>query len=375
LGRVRFAHRARVAGHVQHQCPHKEGAVEPVDPGHESSGDSLPVDARLDSAAGTEADRHFNATIGRLGGVGIIGGVACIVALVYLIWRNAAGWSTLTDRFDARYLVLALLFHSGALLTAAYTWHRIVSTVAREGSLARNVRIYVTSAFARRLPGSLWGPALRMYWYRRLGGDWRTVAVATAFEVWALTISGAILALFGAVLFIGPGASIRAWAGLVLLLAFLGVLFIPRVNEGLVSQLTRRLQTVAIPSGCLSSHELLRWVTLGLINWISGGFVLAAILRALVPYQAIQIPGILACWAVAGTGGMVITFVPGGFGVVELALTGLLGFFVPAPVALSAAIGLRVFVTASEILWMALGFAIPAILRSIWPLPWWYNRT
>ena len=307
------------------------------------------------------------ASLQRIGMVGVASAAICAAALVYLVWRNADGWSALRHSFDDRYLFVAFVFHACALLTAAYSWHWIVGAVASEGSLTRNVRIYVTSAFARRLPGSLWGPALRMYWYRRLGGDWRTVGVASVLEVWALTISGALIALIGVAFFVGSTVDAQTWVGLALVLVVFGSLFAPKVNQWLLSRLARLLRTPANATQSLRSLELARWVAIEFVNWICGGFMLAAILRALTPYPLDLIPSVLASWAAAGTAGMLITFVPGGFGVVELTLTGLLSFLVPTPEALAAAIGLRLFVTACELLWMAAGFAAPSALAIVRP--------
>ncbi len=362
--------RVIVTYHVRCRHPAKEDALESVDPVREANTKDLPAGEGMESVPSAQNDGRYCTRVIQLGAIGTIGAIACVIALAYLVWQNVADWSSLPRSFDPRYLIVASFFHSIALLTAAYSWHRMVASVAGESSLQRNLRVYVTSAFARRLPGSLWGPALRMFWYRQLGGSWRTVGFVSILEVWALTISGAIIALVGAVFFIGRSASLRTWTGLAIVLLFLSTLFTPRVNRWLLLRLAGLLRTTRIRADSLDSRELLRWVILELVTWLSGGLMLAAILRAFAPYQAEQIPAILACWAAAGTVGMLITFVPGGFGIVELALTGLLGLFVPTSVALAAAIGLRVFVIACEILWMVIGIAAPAISRRVWPVTW-----
>lgn len=308
----------------------------------------------------------------RIGGIGIVGALICVGALGYLVWRNAASWASLGQSFDSRYLAVAFVLYTGALLAAALTWHRIVATTAAERDLGRNLRIYVVSALARRLPGSLWGPALRIYWYRRLGGDWRTIGLASVFEAWALTISGAAIAVAGALLFIGPAASLRTWLVLVVILVALGVLFTPRARAMLFAALARLLRTAPDANApALGSKDLASWVGLEILNWIAGGLMLAAILRALTPYPLAQFPSIIACWAAAGTVGALLTFVPGGFGIVELALAGLLGFIVPAPVALAAAIGLRFFVTACEVVWMLIGWSAPGLVAPVRARKWW----
>lgn len=301
-------------------------------------------------------------------GFGLVSAAVCIVCLGWLVWRNKNGWTSLWGSFDAHYLAIAFLGDSLTLFSAGYAWHRIVGVSADERQLSRNVRVYVTTAFARRLPGSIWGPAARMYWYQRLGGDWRTVGLASVLEVWALTVAGASLALIGAAAYIGSAAKVETWVALALILLVMGALFTPRVKSLLFGTVRTRLQS---PESAITteppSAELLRWVLVELMTWIFGGLMLAAILRSFTAYDISLIPRVLAIWAAAGTVGMLITFVPGGFGVVELALTGLLSLIVPTPIALATALGLRVFVTASELLWMTLGVSVPTVAGRLYP--------
>lgn len=290
---------------------------------------------------------------------------------------NLTEWIGIWSRFDPRYLAPAFATYSLALLAAAYAWHRIIAATTGLRNLRRDVKIYVVSAVARRLPGSLWGPALRMYWYRRFGGDWRSVGLASVLEMWATALAGAILGLAGAVLFIGPSAGLTTWIGLGLAALLLGSLFVPRINDRLVAFIARllKLPVVAPPtessnqsSSGSNTTELARWTAIEMLNWLCGGMVLAAVLRALTPYPSHDIPRIVTSWAAAGTVGTLITFVPGGLGVVELSLTGLLAFFISPPVALAGAIGLRVFLIASELVWCIAGIIVPPIfggLRSL----------
>jgi uncharacterized membrane protein YbhN (UPF0104 family) len=221
----------------------------------------------------------------------------------------------------------------------------------------------VTTAFARRLPGSLWGPALRMYWYRRLGGDWRAAGAASILEVWAISVSGILLAVAGIVFFIGTGGPTLAVAVAVGAIV-LGVTCIPSVNRWGLRRLLLIARPVSPGGKVPDIPELARWVGLELANWLLGGIELAAVLRAITPYDAWRLPAIIGAWPIAGTGGALITFLPGGFGVVEFVLVSLLGSWLPLSTALFTALGLRVFATATEFVWMIVGFVGTAFLRS-----------
>jgi uncharacterized membrane protein YbhN (UPF0104 family) len=291
------------------------------------------------------------------------------LAIGWLVWRNASSWPLLWQSMRPAYLAAAFVAYSLALLVASYVWHRQLVVLEGGGSLGRDVRIYVATAFARRLPGSLWGPALRMYWYRRLGGDWRIVGVVSLLEVWSLTIAGALVAAVGLVAVVNPNPPFRVWLAGALALVLVGAVATPRVAGWLIRLGLRVLRSpTRIESNALRPAELVRWIGLGVANWIFGGLELAAILRALTPYRLDTLPTIVTDWALAGLGGALITFVPGGFGVVELALTGLLALSFPMPIAVAAALGLRVFTTAGEAAWALLGFAVPTVIRRISPL-------
>jgi uncharacterized membrane protein YbhN (UPF0104 family) len=281
-----------------------------------------------------------------------------LFAVGYVLSKNVGDWATVLHSFDPRYLAIAFVAHSCALGFAAATWHRMLATLGQDTNAPRNVSIYVTTAFARRLPGSYWGPVLRMFWYRRLAGDWRTAGAASVLEVWAISVSGVVLAAGGIVLFIGV-ASERIWLSTVIALILLATSCVPPVNRWLLSRLLTAMRpksanlAVTLPD----FTELTRWIGLEAANWVFGGIELAAILRALMTYDSSRIPGIISAWTIAGSAGALITFLPGGFGVVELLLVGLLGLWFPTSVAILTALGMRLFTTACEFVWMVLGFS------------------
>jgi glycosyltransferase 2 family protein len=294
---------------------------------------------------------------------GVLSSLLFLAALAWLLWKNVGDWPTLLRSFDPRFLGLAFVAQSAALGFAALTWHRMLASLGRDIDPSRNVGIYVTTAFARRLPGSYWGPAFRMFWYKRLGGDWRAAGAASVLEVWAVSVSGIVLAIIGIVLFVGL-ASEELWVSATVALILFGATCVPRVNRWLF----RRLLAIVRPNGTTGLEvlpdlsELTGWVGLELVNWLLGGLELAAIIRALNQYDLNLIPGIVSVWAIAGTAGALITFLPGGFGVVEILLISLLGLWFPTSTTVLAALGLRLFTTACELVWMILGFIGTAIL-------------
>ena len=146
----------------------------------------------------------------------IIAAVAALAGLAVFLARVHFDWAQLIRSLEPTYLVPAYLAYSLALLAAAAGWHYIVDVFASQHSYRRNIHIYVTTAFARRLPGSLWGLALRTYWYKRFKSDWRLVGLASVAEVWAAVTAGTILALIAAVTYFQRDLALSAWSLLIL---------------------------------------------------------------------------------------------------------------------------------------------------------------
>ena len=100
------------------------------------------------------------------------------------------------------------------------------------------------------------------------------------------------------------------------------------------------------------------------MTWLFGGLELVFLLRAMTPYPLGDIPensGVLGHRRVSP--GTLITFLPGGFALVEVTLTALLTTMFPLPIALAAALLLRLFTTLSEFTWMALGMGALGVLQ------------
>lgn len=294
-----------------------------------------------------------------------LAGVLITIA-VLLTARHVHDWTTLSRSLRLDFLVIAFLAHAVALFAAALSWHRIVTTINGEARLGRDVRLYIVTASARRLPGSLWGSALRLYWYRSLGGDWRPIAVATVIEVMTLTVAGLLLAPIGAVLFIASSGPIRF-----LILASLCIFIVAlRCSSSLSTQIvSSSLRLLKVESADVQLSFGLRppvtWTALSMVCWVFGGFELSAIVRALTPYNLALVPTIVSMWVIAGVAGSLITFLPGGFGIVDVTLGGLLATIFPIPLAVAAALGMRLITMAFEIFWTGAGVAVPAGVRAV----------
>src|SRR3989337_2732647 len=99
----------------------------------------------------------------------ILGFGLSFAVILFMIWN---GWSQIPDvnwNIDFRLVALAFLLHSLLLLAATFGWHLIFKQMAGSDELARDMRVYVISNAAKRLPGGLWGAASRVYLSKRGG--------------------------------------------------------------------------------------------------------------------------------------------------------------------------------------------------------------
>lgn len=298
----------------------------------------------------------------RLGFVGLVLSGAIALLCIWLVARNAAGLASLLRTLDLEILPLAFLAHAVALFAAAFSWHKIVSATGGRSGIRRDLHLYIVTMSARRLPGSLWGSALRMYWYRRLGGDWRLVGVASVLEVFALTFGGLILAPLGAIGFLAVTTPDRVIILVAFGLVVVALRYSPRLSTVVVQWILRQLRVPTEHLREFAGRTLATWIVLSVVTWIFGGLELSAIVRALAPNVPTSIPAIVTMWTAAGVAGSLITFVPGGFGVVEMTLTGMLSTVLPLPVAIAAALAMRLITTLFEVFWTVVGLAIPVVL-------------
>lgn len=285
--------------------------------------------------------------------------VAVLVQAAVVLLVLAGGWWGVgklwpellaLDRPPAPWwLVAAGGLYTLALALAIVGWRWVLRVLDVRRRWLEDATFYTLSLAARRLPGGIWGPVGRVYLYRQAGAPTARVAAATVLD--HVLVVATALALAPPALAALPLRTVGA-AWLVLALAAVPwlLLLVPRCRAWLVERMVRR---GLLPAE--SSTQSPRWLWAGIggvyaLVWLSGGLSLAAIVRAFGSSDVDPWP-VVAAWILARGAALPLAILPAGFGASDLALALLLGYAMPAPVALASALAVRALVTVGEAGW------------------------
>ncbi|MBN1661678.1 MAG: hypothetical protein JXA93_25005 [Anaerolineae bacterium] len=261
--------------------------------------------------------------------------VTFIGLAVYQNWSELQAYEW---RADVRYPLLALVTFPLAYLPNAWCWHRIISRVSTQQGARANAHIYFLSSLGRYVPGGIWHIAGRAYWYRDRGVPAYQIVIASVWENTIVVVSGLIVYAL-----LTPGLQILGGVG-----AAVSAVALPAVLNRLVEGAGKKL---GLSSGSVRAVDVV--VLYGAIGvaWAVGGGILWLVINAVFPLEVAAAPAVIAAWGLAGAVGMVAGVLVGGLGIREITIGALLGQIVPVPVAIVAAIGFRLVVTASEMVW------------------------
>ncbi|MBI3967944.1 MAG: flippase-like domain-containing protein [Chloroflexi bacterium] len=290
--------------------------------------------------------------------------VGSFAALGWIAWSGYPALSEQPLRIAPGRLAAALGAYSVAVLSAAYGWHLIVRDLGGSTSIGFDVRAFLLSLAARRLPGGIWGLAGRLFLYRQTGTG-GTATLALVVEGVVIIGSALVLALPLGVLTAAPVAGATYVAGLVGL-ATLALALQPAILGRALDWAGAR---IGAPAPRVAGRSVAGWLLAYSVVWLAGGLVLYFVCDALTPVAPSALPAIVAAWVLAGVASSLVYFVPGGLGITELALTALLTATLPGPTAVAAALVMRAFTTAGDLLWTGVAILAGGRLGSVGSRP------
>jgi uncharacterized membrane protein YbhN (UPF0104 family) len=174
---------------------------------------------------------------------------------------------------------------------------------------------------------------------------WETIVQALS----ALAVFAMFLPWYSDVV---PAAANYVW---VLALVIAPFLFKPSLLERLFAPLGKKLGWELGWTAQISFRDLVVWFSLYFVSWMNGGLILYLMVQAF--YADLDLALLLPfCGSVALSGlvGICLSFVPGGLGLREVTLSALLALYLPAPVAVGAAVAFRLLLWLGETLFALL---------------------
>lgn len=279
-------------------------------------------------------------------------------------WRALA--PNLGDQLALRpaYLALAWPLQTAGWLLLVDTWRRILTRYGVDVPFRSHMAACAYSALARALPGSLWAPAGRVAYYRRLGAPALDVGAAVLIEWLLLGLAGLALYAVSApfaramppryALPLAACAAIAAW-----------LLLRPRAFGAaarLAARVLRQDPSVAERSANAVRGGLGRWLAAELVVLAISGAALYLVMRAVAPTASLG--DAMSAWALTVALANLLAWLP---------LTGLIKdgsmVLLLAPlygsvlVAGAVVLAWRVWMAICEVSWAGLAFGVERLRR------------
>src|SRR5204863_1896251 len=271
--------------------------------------------------------------------------VAAVVAV--MVWRAIArNW----DEFRSLHVALALkpgwIALSTFVVFVAYamqveSWRRVLAGWAQRLSYGRAARIWLVVNLGRYIPGKVWSVAGLVVLAQRAGVEtWAAGASALAMQALGIGTAAALVAAAT------PGAAspLRLAAAALVSIATIGFLAWDRAARTVARLVGSVAQFRPLPLAAVAESaglSLLSWVTYGVAFWL--------LARGLGLPGALPVARAAGVFALGYILGLLALFAPGGVGVREVVLIGLLTPALGGGGAVALSVASRILLTVTEV--------------------------
>jgi hypothetical protein len=268
------------------------------------------------------------------------------LAVLWFVGRSIArNWSD----FRSLHVVLAVrpgwIALSAALVFLTYamqieSWRRIIGGWEQHIGFGPAARAWSLANLGRYVPGKVWSVAGLVVLARQAGVD-PGPAAASAFVVQALALGTGAAVVAAATPHAAP--PLRLLAAGAAGLGTIGVLVWPSTAR-LLARLVRNVATLAP----LTAGAAVAGATLTVLSWITYGVALWLLARGLLPDATLPVTQAVGAFTLGYILGVLALFAPGGVGIRELVLVGLLSPSLGGGGAVALSLGSRVLLTLLE---------------------------
>jgi len=279
-----------------------------------------------------------------------------IVVCLFAAFRSSAG------RLHGAYLSItpssALIGLAAGLLASAlsaWSWGATLRTLGCKASGREMSRVWYRSMVARYVPGTVPGIAYRIALTTEIGVS-RTIAAAATVVDWVCWLLSALFAC----LVTAPWWSVNAanlahgalpgsrWIGLAVALPVGLIMLHPRVIGWLIAKASSKAGAELPPE--MSYRQTLRLIPIYLVKWPLYGLSIAVFLPGSAAGWVGHLPAATGAFSLGWVGGFLSPISPGGLGVREGIIVGVLHGAAAAQALLAAALLSRLVTTAAEVL-------------------------
>lgn len=271
--------------------------------------------------------------------------VAAVVA--WMVWAAIVKhWSefrslqvSLTPRPGWIVLSALTVFLSYALSVEA--WRRILAGWAQHLPYGRALRVWLVANLGRYIPGKVWSVAGLMVLAQRAGvAPWAAAASAVAIQAVAIGTAAAVVAAAA------PAAAspLRLGAAALVAVATIALLAWERAAGGVA-----RLMGGTVPFQPLPVAAVAQSAGLGVLAWIAHGVAFWLLARGLGLPDTLSLATAAGVFPLGYILGLLALFAPGGLGVREVVLIGLLAPALGSGGAVALSVASRILLTLTEV--------------------------
>jgi uncharacterized membrane protein YbhN (UPF0104 family) len=278
-------------------------------------------------------------------------GLAVVAATFYfLINRLVHDWHKIPWhdlRFSVPMLVIAFALVFFAYIPLyGFTWKVIMAGMGERVSTWHAISILAVSQMGKYVPGKVWYALGRIYLAKRRGIPEAKTAVSAVIETGFALLAAALL--FGlAVLFLPrTGIPSQVYLALLIVPVCLVLLYPPLFNR-LIGFLLRKLRQPVFDVR-LTWPRIIAILGLYIAMWLAQGVGCYALINSFYPLTPDKLPMLVGGYALSWILGFIVLISPAGLGVREGIFTFALGFVLPGPVAIIAALLSRIWITLGE---------------------------
>jgi hypothetical protein len=278
----------------------------------------------------------------------IIGGLVMALTFSYMVYMLAHSWGQLTYyewRIDYLQFAWSFICYSCSLTCAVTSWILIMKRLTKVIEVRKHIKYYIYTNVLRRLPVPLFYLFGRIYLYEQEGIIGSVMIIASLLELILIVMSGIIVC--GLILPFMPFS--QAWHNLwfpVVVLVVGALLLHPRTIRAFIYLLGQRDLQLSLRYG-----DLLVWLIIYSWVWVGGGLMLYTAINSLYSLPLTCLPAIIWAWIISGLVTTLFLLTSAGLGLKELTLSFLLSKVIPFPLAIAAALLIRVCLMLFEIVW------------------------
>ena len=278
----------------------------------------------------------------------VISAAIIMLSFLFLGYRLYRNWELLTSySWEIHFvpLILSFVMYTLELGLATLAWNSITGRLAGLSGLRKNLKIFWSANLCGFLPGTVWYIAGRAYLYEREGVAKAVTAMNSVLELVLLVLAGAVVSLS----FL-PFLSTPQWLKKPLVLVAMVPLGLLLIHPRTIRGLWRRVGRTEM-SEPLRWRDTLTWLAIYAGVWMGGGLVLYLAINAFYDLPLTYLPQVIGVWALSELTSYLSLVSPSGLGIREVALSVLLSYYVPVPIAVVVALAVRIGLIAYAAFW------------------------